>query len=412
MNPWICCQIGAREHYAIPRALHQNGQLQVLLTDTWVSPQSALNRFGKLIPQTMRDRYHPSLPDSAVKDFSRSLVAFEIVHKVRRLRPWPTTVRRNRWFQKRAIQYLDTLGHDAFIFSRSQSDRPILFTYSYAALDLLRYAKARGWKTVLGQIDPGIVEERIVINEHQRHPNLAPVWERTPAGYWDSWKSECAIADSIIVNSQWSKQALEQVGVLPQKISIVPLAYSPSPAAEKFTKVYPEKFVRDRPLRVLFLGQILLRKGIVALLEAAQQLQGQPIEFWIVGRIDIDTTQFIQPNIRWIGPVSRSDTARYYQQADVFVLPTLSDGFALTQLEAQSWRLPVIASRFCGSVVQSGHNGFLLPEVSGEAIAQILQRCVSDPALLQTLSGQSKVDSAFSLSELSSRLQQLTAENV
>ena len=39
---WICCQLGAREHYAIPRALFRLGMLDYLLTDAWVPPSSLL----------------------------------------------------------------------------------------------------------------------------------------------------------------------------------------------------------------------------------------------------------------------------------------------------------------------------------------------------------------------------------
>ena len=56
--------------------------------------------------------------------------------------------------------------------------------------------------------------------------------------------------------------------------------------------------------------------------------------------------------------------SKFYKEADVFILPTLSDGFGLTQLEAQSWKLPVIASRHCGEVVRDGENGVVLEEVS------------------------------------------------
>jgi glycosyltransferase involved in cell wall biosynthesis len=51
------------------------------------------------------------------------------------------------------------------------------------------------------------------------------------------------------------------------------------------------------------------------------------------------------------------------------ILPTLSDGFALTQLEALSYGCPVIASERCGDVVQPGMNGWLLPDLEPETIA-------------------------------------------
>lgn len=44
---WRCCQLGAREHYAVPRALLRRDMLGCLLTDAWVSPSSL---FAKWIP--------------------------------------------------------------------------------------------------------------------------------------------------------------------------------------------------------------------------------------------------------------------------------------------------------------------------------------------------------------------------
>ncbi len=69
------------------------------------------------------------------------------------------------------------------------------------------------------------------------------------------------------------------MGVPASKIQIVPLAYEPPAEASQFKRSYPQAFSADRPLRVLFLGQVILRKGIVALLEAAKLVCGQPIEF-------------------------------------------------------------------------------------------------------------------------------------
>ncbi len=69
-----------------------------------------------------------------------------------------------------------------------------------------------------------------------------------------------------------------------------------------------------------------------------------------------------------------SPVESYYRDADVFILPTLSDGFGLTQLEAQAWKLPVIASRYCGEVVRDGFNGVVIEEVTGLRIAEVIAR--------------------------------------
>ena len=401
MNAWICCQIGAREHYAIPRSLHQNDRLSLLLTDAWVPPESKLHYFPQVVPQSIRDRYHRDLPSPKVKGFTLELAAFEAAHKVRRTATWPVTIKRNDWFQHSAIKYLERVS-DRLPCSPEQT---VLFTYSYAALHLLRYAKRRGWKTVLGQIDPGLIEEKIVASLQAKHAKLATTWEPAPPQYWDRWKQECVLADRIVVNSRWSKQALEKADVSVDKVNVVPLAYSPSPASIGFQRSYPDCFSDERPLRVLFLGQVLLRKGISVLLEAAKQLENAPIEFRIVGPIHIDRTQFSQPNVRWLGTVPRSSTAQYYRQSDVFLFPTFSDGFGLTQLEAQSWRLPIISSEFCGSVVSHAVNGLILKEISWQSIAHALQTCLKSPSMLVNFSQASNLKDDFSLQALSRSLE-------
>lgn len=403
-SPWICCQLGAREHYAIPRALHQSGNLALFLTDAWVKPQSPLHSIHHPILKSLQERFHPDLVHAPVQAFTTSLIQFELIHRYRKTNDWDRIIARNRWFQSHAVRQLQKQLQKAASRITNSDPRPVLFTYSYAALDLLRYAKSRGWYTILGQIDPGIVEEKIVLEEHRKHPDLAPAWQPAPPEYWTSWQEECRLADRIVVNSSWSSQALQQVGVPAEKIQTVPLAYSPPAASSTFQRVYPQRFSWGRPLRVLFLGQIILRKGIAALLDAAALLQDQPIEFWLVGSIGVEQSQFNLPNIRWIGPVPRSETATYYQQADVFLFPTLSDGFGLTQLEAQAWKLPLIVSRFCGEVVKDGINGTVLPEVNGKAIADVIQHFLQHPEHLIFLFRQLHQADEYSLSLLVQKL--------
>jgi len=92
------------------------------------------------------------------------------------------------------------------------------------------------------------------------------------------------------------------------------------------------------------------------------------------------------PHVRWLGSVSRADTAQFYRGADVFLFPTFSDGFGLTQLEAQAWRLPIIATKFCGDVVKEGITGWLLTELTPSSIAAVIRRCLAEPTRLQEFS--------------------------
>lgn len=396
MSNWICCQIGAREHYAIPRALNQDGKLAALITDAWVGANSI---FRVATRTALKERFHPDLAQAQVYAFNNSLINFEITQKIQKHTNWERTIARNSWFQQQTIKKLAKLATQF-------NTPPILFSYSYAALDLLHFAKKQGWRTILGQIDPGILEEKIVSEEYEKYSHYQSISESCPAAYWQTWLEECNLADVIVVNSEWSFHLLEKAGIKSNKLKIVPLVYTPPERAKSFVRSYPSSFSKIRPLNVLFLGQLILRKGIAYVFEAIKLLEGYPIVFWFVGSNQVRVPYYFQQHsqIHWIGQVNRSDTAKYYQLADVFLFPTLSDGFGLTQLEAQAWHLPIIASRNCGNVVDDGVNGYLLPEVNGEAIANILKKCLEIPASLNTLSQASRLSQEFSLSNLATQL--------
>jgi glycosyltransferase involved in cell wall biosynthesis len=395
---WLCSQLGAREHYAIPRALFRQGSLNHLLTDAWAPPGSSL----AALPLGLAERFHTDLTEARVRAWNAGLLAFELTARLKRLSGWPLIVARNHWFQRKVVAYLCNYE------PRSNNQEPIVFSYSYAAREIFRFAKSRRWKTVLGQIDPGPFEEEIVASEAEREASLAPDWRRAPADYWKSWREECDVADRIIVNSQWSFDALVRLGIPKEKLSIIPLAFENKVPAI-LPKVYPRAFTATRPLRVLFLGQISLRKGIARLLDVARSFQSQPVEFLMVGPIQITIPEDLRSNrkIRWVGPVTRSNFRNYYDQSDVFILPTLSDGFALTQLEALAHRVPVIASRQCGEVVIDQVNGLLLEQPTAEAIEEALRSCLHNPDRLAQFSDNATVGERFNLSFLGTQLCEL-----
>ncbi|PWT89618.1 MAG: glycosyltransferase [Blastocatellia bacterium] len=393
--PWICCQLGAREHYAVPRAINRTGLLSELITDFWLAPGAA----SKTMKNGFSDRYHPDLRNAKVQSDNLSVAAFELKSRLSGRNGWRLIQRRNARFQDFALAELARVA-------KTIGDRSIkVFAYSYAAAKLFSFAKERSWTTVLSQIDPGPLEERLVGELHEA-ADLRHTWKPAPAEYWDAWRVECELADQIIVNSDWSRAALLNEGVPYKKLAVLPLAFEPNNEAVAFNRRYPSVFTKERPMRVLFLGQINVRKGVLELLAAAEKLIEEPIEFSFVGPVQYEIAGTISAlsSIKWIGISPRSEVAKHYKAADLFVFPTHSDGFGLTQLEAQSWKLPIVASRHCGEVVLDGVNGLRIAEVSAEEIAASLLRLLHDPQSLQRMSDQSCVPERCTLKALSSSL--------
>jgi Glycosyl transferases group 1 len=383
---WICCQLGAREHYAVPAYFHLRGRLAALLTDAWIRPGTLTEKLAVGVFRPLRDRFDRQLADAPVYHFTSSLGRFEAGARLRGgISQWERIQSRNAWFQEQVVLQLNKLG---LLERQNDVGPPTVFAYSYAARRIFEAARAAGCRTVLGQIDPGPYEEELVGGLYSKYRALEPDWHPAPSSYWHEWRQELALADRVVVNSRWSRDALTASGICADKISIVPLAFEPPAQIQMAKRVYPATFTVDRPLNVLFLGSLILRKGIAEMLEAVDLLASAPVALWFIGTPGIHRRALAaaNPRIRWLGSVPRAAVHVHYQASDVFILPTHSDGFGLTQLEAQAWGLPIIASQHCGEVVEHGANGLLLAEVTASAIADAISWMLANPSLLPEMS--------------------------
>ncbi len=368
---WTVCQIGAREHYALAAAFAAEGQLDALVTDIWVPPDSLFARLGGLAGgagRAFQDRYRSGLAGARVLTPGLAGVAREITNRARLRRAWSWD-EIHRANQRLGQSFADVLRRSRILNQRGPR---AVFAFSYGALEVLREAKLRGALAILGQIDPGPAEARHVEAIAAAH-GFASNGDLAPGeAYWARWRAECNIADKIIVNSAWSRNLLEAEGVEPGKIAIVPLSYTPPAGYSPLTNF--ERPADDR-LEILFLGQVNVRKGVVELLDAMRLLQDRKVRLTIIGGVEARLVQLfakLPANVRVLGKVPRSEVNSHFRTADLFVLPTHSDGFGLTQLEAMANGLPVLASRNCGAVVRDGVDGRILDDVAVDTIAHLI----------------------------------------
>lgn len=396
----IVAQVGAREHYAVARALHCQGLLAGLVTD-WYAPGRAIN---------------PALATSAERGFAGGAKATAparsqaIPNRLVRTFPmrslfWKWRVRQMSKQNRAYEAYVQTDRAFALATARLPLPRHDLFYgYSYASMEMLEAEKQRGVLTVLDQIDPGADEFRLVAEEMRRHPDLAGAPPGFPTAYYERNRREWEMADIIVVNSTWSREALVRQGVAAEKLVVVPLAYEMEPIREDAASPTGRP---AGPLQVLWLGQVNVRKGIHYLMEGARILQRKAVHFHVVGPVAISAAAVKQApaNMTFHGRVPRDQTAHWFRRSDVFVLPTLSDGFALTQLEAMAHGLPVIATPNCGDVVTDGVDGFVIAPRNAECLAEAIQRYAQDRLLLaQHRQAAPKKCAGFTIAKLSERL--------
>jgi glycosyltransferase involved in cell wall biosynthesis len=267
----------------------------------------------------------------------------------------------------------------------------VLLAFSTGALEAVNHARDRGVFSVVDQLDPARVDLQLVLEEHARWPGWQPPHEAIPEDYFERLSAEWKAADMIVVNSEFSRRSIREQGVPDEKLLVVPLCYESEQRDSQRTRACD-----SGPLRVLWLGQIVLRKGIPYLFEAAGLLRDERIEFSIAGNVGISekAVRSAPPNVRVIGRVTRDEALALYADSHVFVLPTISDGFAITQLEAMSFGLPVIATPNCGDVVTPGVDGLIVPIRDSQALAGAILRLHQDRGLLARMSAEAILKSS------------------
>ncbi|MGH7861141.1 MAG: glycosyltransferase family 4 protein, partial [Candidatus Dormibacteraceae bacterium] len=176
-------------------------------------------------------------------------------------------------------------------------------------------------------------------------------------------------ASAIIAVSEWTKRALE--ARYPHTIGRIEVIYQgldPRVRApgEDEIRAFRARQAIDFPY-VLFVGTIEPRKNLARLVTAFERAvlgAGLPHHLVLIGAPGWKTTDLdqaiarsaLRPRIHRLGYVSDGDLPRWYAAADLFVYPSLEEGFGLPPLEAMACGVPVVTSN-CSAI----------PEVVGDA---------------------------------------------
>jgi glycosyltransferase involved in cell wall biosynthesis len=159
----------------------------------------------------------------------------------------------------------------------------------------------------------------------------------------------------------------------------------------------PDRSRRSDPLEVLFVGWIIEAKGVRELLEAARMLP--KLRFTLIGPQQPsfvatvrDAFDALADRVRLLEPRPREEVLALYREADVFVLPTWSEGFPNVVIEAMAAGLPVVATPVGAipDVVRDGEEGLLVPPRDAAALVRALARLADDPSLRARLGAQAR----------------------
>lgn len=372
-------QMGARLHYAVPEVLAQAGMLKAMFTDAHSG--SPLVKLTELVPQSLRSpalrrlqaRHIPeTIPQEAVRSWvyptfqnerfnqshpdSRKLASFVCEKHIG-----------GHWLAQKAIAE-NFGGANAF------------YALPCICTEALHEAKRRGLFIVYEAISHPF-NMRTQKEEYERL-NL-PLTEGMDCieENIQFFAEEAALADVVLAASEYVKRGLVELGIAPERIAVVPYGLDANFIGEEPQPV---------PGRLLFVGTIDAHKGMAYYAEAARMLQaeGFKAEFRTIGPFsapDVPSDPVFR-GLDYVGQVPRSEVKREFAHADVFVFPTLTDGFGMVLLEALFAGLPIISTPNCGDVVRDGFNGLVVPAHNAEALASAIREIVLNRALRDRMS--------------------------
>ena len=153
----------------------------------------------------------------------------------------------------------------------------------------------------------------------------------------------------------------------------------------------------DHPLRLIFAGQVSVRKGVPYLLDAWCALGWRDAELWLIGGVTSDMAAI---RSRWSGLEGVSflghSTAlgELMAQGDLFVFPSIEEGSALVTYEAMACGLPVVTTPNAGSVARDGAEGYIVPIRDVDALCDRLQHLRANPALRAEMAHSARLRAA------------------
>lgn len=234
----------------------------------------------------------------------------------------------------------------------------------------------------------------ISLVHHLRCSELRPLWQN--AFYRFIEKRYLQSVDGFIFNSKTTQQVVSDL-MRDTKPGLV--AYPPT---DRFGEaISEEEIIRRaqlRPLRIVFLGNVIYRKGLHTLLEAVKGLKSR-VEIDVIGGLNSEP-RYVKQVQRKIqddqlssfvflhGPLDREPLVEKLKHAHVLVVPSSYEGFGIVYLEGMCFGLPAIGTTVgaANEVIEHQQTGYLIAPDDASSLEYHLETLSEDRDLLTRLS--------------------------
>jgi glycosyltransferase involved in cell wall biosynthesis len=379
---WVVVHAGARDRYQIPWAFHEQSALAAFVTD-WYSrlDKPPLKSLAQLLPAKQQEqlcrRYTPVLGSETVFDCKFIWARYALGRRLRC--SWAHWRNSNRLLGEQAADAAARLGAN-------------ILSTSYYAADAFRHYQYPG-RRVLFQVHPSPLFLHDLYQRFLRHgglfEGLTAESEMNATGEeLELWQDEARMADTVTVASAFTAKSVQGVKRSGVATFVIPYgiecqAYRPRTPAKARTA-----------LTVLFVGSKVARKGLHLLLKAWRELAPRSSTLRIAGCGDTDRRILdeFKGTAEILCRLTSAELAREYRDADLFVLPSLAEGFGHVYLEALASGTPIVGTENTAvpDLLQEGDCGYMVKAGDVDSLANCLEHALSHPRSLQDMRAEAR----------------------
>jgi glycosyltransferase involved in cell wall biosynthesis len=261
-----------------------------------------------------------------------------------------------------------------------KEDWDVVHSFSGVSEEILRATSSRASLRMMVRASAHIRTQARIMEEEQ-------VRARTKLDRPSRWmiareEREYALAERIYVLSSFAQNSFLSHGTDPLKLSLVPHGSSLDrfrpPANVIETRC--ARIVSGDRLRVLFVGTLCFRKGLLDLASILRSPGSERFQFRFVGPVSEEAKRLVKelrPLAEFVPKQPQDKLPEAYAWGDVFVFPTIEDGFALVLSQASAAGLPILTTTNCcgPDLIHEGQTGWVLPIRNPEVFAKRLDWC-------------------------------------
>lgn len=357
--------------YERPLAAYRAGIPVKFLTGLYYRPEQIPYSLVKFLPASPRARVRYELDKRRVPNLDSDVV-------VSLFGPWLEMGFRPFGALDRWYQIHDWLAA-RWIQNHATTPAPtVLHCFDAACARTIKAANRKGIETVLEITYPPSTS--VLVADEYRRLGLPVEKEHPPADLLVAMRE----AHYVVGQSKFSVASFLEFGVEPRRIIHLPLGVDIDqfhPAAANSA---------PRPFRVLFVGQLDIRKGLHHLLEVWTQLNLPAAELVLAGlpinKQGNELLEKFKGAYHWRGFVQHALLPTLYNESDIFVFPSMGEGGANVVYEALASGLPCVVTTNAGSAVRDGLEGYVIKVGDVAALKDRIYRLYSDPNLRRRMS--------------------------